>query len=458
MKIFREEYLKGESVKNITIGFMFTIMTFNFLWLQYILPTIAAVLLYIGFRDIRKEDKNLNTAWIFSVINLVLHILNLIYVSTPLNINSNNIGMMVVISTTFQIAFLIIFRKGIKNIFNKEDIILKKDPILRIIIWRIIVVMLAISGLGQIWIISLPIIIYYFYIFRSLYKLSYEFKDNNYINENRVQGFNKNQLLLIYGITCTFIVGICCIFSNHIKLNSNEVISVNEFATRNMLIDKGVSVEIVKDIADEDISNLKNIVNVEVFKDNLIFNSMVNDIGSIFDPHSNNKARGRELEVTSIFIELKGNEMYAIEYFNWKKEGPYWQDGFAVSNTWPLELINGRLLYEVENTNYYAKIPRLRGGLVTSNDIFGYERQENKITGVMNYPSKSKEQRGYVFYKIHIQEGTIAGSNIVDYVHYNHPFRIPYEEVEKKSLMFSDNLRQHATNFRTKSAIELMNN
>lgn len=45
-----------------------------------------------------------------------------------------------------------------------------------------------------------------------------------------------------------------------------------------MLIDKGVPVEIVKDIADEDISNLKNIVNIEVFKENLIFNSMVNDI------------------------------------------------------------------------------------------------------------------------------------------------------------------------------------
>lgn len=81
---------------------------------------------------------------------------------------------------------------------------------------------------------------------------------------------------------------------------------------------------------------------------------------------------------------------------------------------------------------------------------FGGERQENKITGVMNYPSKYKEERRYVFYKIHIQKGTISGSNIVDYVHYNHLFRIPYEEVEKKSLMVGDNLSQYATNFRTK--------
>lgn len=456
MKSVREEYLNDESIKKITIGFVFTIMTFNFLWLQYILPTIGAILLYIGFRDIRKENKSFNTGWIFSIINLGLHILNLIYVSTPLNTNSKNIGNIVFISTIFQITFLIIFRKGIKEMFGRKDIIIKKDPILRIIIWRITVVILAISELGQIWIISLPIIIYYFYIFRLLYKLSYDLEEKNTIDKNIIGGLNDKQILLGYLVICIFVVGLCCIFSNHIKLNSNEVVSINEFTTRNILIDKGVPVKIVKDIVDEDISKLNNILNIEVFKENLTFDYIINDIRRGID--FNDKESGRNLEATTIFIELKGNEMYAIEYFNWGEEGPYWQDGFSISNTWPLELISGRLLYDIEDVSYSSKIPRLRDGLVQSNDIFGANSQENKITGVINYPYKSKEQRGYVFYKINIQEGIITGANIVNYMNYNHPFRIPYEEVEKKNLMFSDNLRQHVTNFRTKSAIELDNN
>ena len=123
-----------------------------------------------------------------------------------------------------------------------------------------------------------------------------------------------------------------------------------------------------------------------------------------------------------------------------------------------LDKISDGRLYDIEDVSYSSKIPRLRDGLVQSNDIFGANSQENKITGVINYPYKSKEQRGYVFYKINIQEGIITGANIVNYMNYNHPFRIPYEEVEKKNLMFSDNLRQHVTNFRTKSAIELDNN
>lgn len=243
----------------------------------------------------------------------------------------------------------------------------------------------------------------------------------------------------------TFVVGVCCVFSNHISLDSSEVISVKEFGFRNTLIDKGVPIEIVKDIEDEDISKLKNLINIETFSEDLKFNSILNDFGI-------------DVQVTTIFFELYGNEMYAIEYFNWGEEGPYWQDGFDISNTRPLKVINGRLLYEKDGVNYSAEIPRLNGGMVTSRDIFGDERQEEKITGAINYPYKSQKQRGYIFYKIDITQESLAGTNIVNYMHYNHPFRIPYTEPEKKIIMFSNKLRQHGTNFSTNLSKELFSN
>lgn len=43
------------------------------------------------------------------------------------------------------------------------------------------------------------------------------------------------------------------------------------------------------------------------------------------------------------------------------------------------------------------------------------------------------------------------GSNLLNYIHYSNPFRSPYEETERKNLMFSDKIRQHYTNFRTKA-------
>ena len=434
LRIFR-----GRAIKNISIGFMFTLFTFNFLWLQYILPTLAAVLLYIGFRDLRKENKALKLAWKFSIINMAINVFSLIYRSTPLSVNFNNVFLSALILIVFHITFLIIFRKGIREVFSKANVEYKKDPIMRLIIWRIIVTIIAITELGQIWFISIPMIIYYFYIIRLLYKLSYDIESINCMTSNTKIRFSDKNLILGYITNCIFLVAISCVLSNHIRLDSVEVTPVKEYSNRNMLIDEGIPLKIVKDIIDEDMAVLKDIVNIETV--NIDFD---------FDNDTE-----KDLEATTIFIELKYNEMYAIEYFNWGDNGPYWQDGIAISNSRDLELINGRLIYENKGINYASAIPRLNGGIVGSTDIFGQLSQGNKITGAINYPINSKEQRGYIFYKIIMEEGALLGTNIADYMHYKHPFRIPYTEIEKSNLSFSNNLRQNASNYRTKSRIEL---
>ena len=42
---------------------------------------------------------------------------------------------------------------------------------------------------------------------------------------------------------------------------------------------------------------------------------------------------------------------------------------------------------------------------------------------------------------------TTFGGNIVNYIHYNTPFRLPYNIPEYQNLMFNKNLDQHYTNF-----------
>ncbi|WP_257429724.1 hypothetical protein, partial [Bacillus cereus] len=60
----------------------------------------------------------------------------MIYLNTPLNVNVKGIGILAFVSTVFQLSFLVIFRLGLKKIFQESGVILKKDIILRIIIWR----------------------------------------------------------------------------------------------------------------------------------------------------------------------------------------------------------------------------------------------------------------------------------------------------------------------------------
>ncbi|MGL5380558.1 hypothetical protein [Clostridium sp.] len=435
------KYFWHNTIKNITLGFMMTSMTFSFLGLQYILPIIGVVLLYSGFRNLRNENTSLNTCWIFSIINVFLNMLNLIYITTPLNVNFqfNNIRMLLLMA--FQLIFLIIFRKGLLDIFNKANTTIKKDPILKLIIWQVIVLICAITQLGQIIFISIPIIIYYFYIFKSLYSLSYDLETINYKPLKNSKGLSYNKLLLLYSISCVLIVLLCCIPSNHIKLDSKEIIQSKSSEFRSILIRKGFPGNILKDIDDEDISILQDIVHIESSMEDLIF-------------ESNKKTEKNILRATSIFIELKDSEMYVIEHFNWKDGHAYWNDGFRISSSANIELINGNLLYENKGANYSASIPRLSNEIIPTNNIFGFENENDIISGAINYPFGSINQRGYVFYKLDISNDIVLGSNLLNYTHYNNPFRIPYSEPENENLMFNDKLKQHYTNFRTKAYID----
>ncbi|MBD5642370.1 hypothetical protein HYH96_00415 [Clostridium botulinum] len=143
--------------------------------------------------------------------------------------------------------------------------------------------------------------------------------------------------------------------------------------------------------------------------------------------------------------------MYAIEYFQWLGGSAYWHDWFTISGSERLELIDGRLLYEKDETSYSATIPRLKNEMISQSDWSGYESQPEKIAGAVNYPFGSDRQRGYVFYQLDIRKDVWTGCNILNYTHYSNPFRSSYGETERKNLMFSNKLRQHSTNFRTKA-------
>jgi hypothetical protein len=57
----------------ITWGFILTTLHLNILYLQYILPTIGVVLIFLGSRSLRNENKYFKTAWVLSIVKLLLH-------------------------------------------------------------------------------------------------------------------------------------------------------------------------------------------------------------------------------------------------------------------------------------------------------------------------------------------------------------------------------------------------
>lgn len=439
-------------IKDITWGFIFTMMTLNFRGLQYILPIIGAGLLYIGFYDLRKENRELNNAWIFSIINMLANILSLIYGNTPLSVNFRNNTIMIIALTVFHVSFLIVFRKGLKKVFEKGDIRPRKDPILRMIIWRVSILVFAITELGKLWFISIPVILFYFYNFILLYKVCKELEKVKFENLNNTVRLKSKNHVLKYIIGCIFIFILCSLVSNHIRLNSEEFTFPKTSQTRDMLVNMGLPEEIIKDISDSEVDMLKDATYVDVSSEMLMFDSKEKTVKEKFGTYKTIQEPGEiNLKSTIIYVELKDDSMYGIEYFQWVGGNAYWHDGFKITGTEKLELINGKLLYEKNGTNYSATIPRLKNEIISESDWFGNENQFKAIAGAVNYPFGSDNQRGYVFYRLNMRDRVWAGSNILNYIHYRSPFRSPYEETENKNLMFDKKLRQHSFNFTTKA-------
>jgi hypothetical protein len=139
-----------------------------------------------------------------------------------------------------------------------------------------------------------------------------------------------------------------------------------------------------------------------------------------------------------------------LVHFDWTDGKAYWQDGFTIWGENGIELLNGRLLYKINEVEYSAPIPRLKCEAVTQYSFFGAQ-ESRQISGAVSYPFASKEQRGYVFYRIQLPKDQLCGSNCLNYVHYNLPVQFPYSETEQQIIngkyFFDDNLLQHYTNF-----------
>ena len=129
------------------------------------------------YRALHKENKWLNAGWIFSIINVLLHIANLIYTCTPLNTKFDNMYIILFVLTAFELCFIFIFRHGLKLLAEKGNIKLKRDPLLGLGVWKILMIISVLIGIGSLWWIFVLLMLFYFYTIYSLGKLAEEFGD-----------------------------------------------------------------------------------------------------------------------------------------------------------------------------------------------------------------------------------------------------------------------------------------
>jgi hypothetical protein len=423
----------SKPISYIVWGLIISSIQLDLLHLQYLLPNIGIVLILVGYRSIKNENKWFYRAWLLTIVTLVVLLLLYICLASPW-LNDFEVGSYSFMGMLFSIVFLcyrvaifLIFRQAILTVYGNCGLKQPRDYLLLSTICIGLIGLMAFLPVNVsdmlVWMTSTLMIALFLVIVKTLFLV----KDNlgivGYSIINASIRFGSRTVILSYIMITCILVGLVCYSTNHLKLEAKEYIFPTP-PSYTILAEKGVPTNILQDLSAYNLVLLKDTVKVYVTEEKMNFDMNLYIIGTEAQKALESKKYSKaNMQVTTIFLLQSDESVYVIEYFEWLKGGAYWNDGFVIYGQDNMELINGRLLYRLNNIDYFADIPRLKQGQVKIYD-FSHEIINIGITGGVSYPFNSQSQRGFILYKSKPQSVDKASSEL-SYLHFKTPFRLP---------------------------------
>jgi len=443
----------------ITMGFILTTLRLNVFNLQLILPTIGAVLIFLGFRSLRNENIYFRTAWMISILKLILQSMEIMRISSPLNTLEYPVFMLGVFAMGLQITMYLMYHLALKMTYEKAGKSMEDKPLVGASIWTIAAFLLALSPLSESWLVAVPMVIFYVLIIRSLTSVGGQLDDTGYFLINapvriRNRTFGWGYILIMLMVAVVFSINF-----NHLKLESIEYHLPDITEERKHLLDMEFPSEALMQVSDEEVISMSEAIDVKTFSKTLMIDPKrieqvdssegYTQITHTYEPGKSN------IELKTIYVEMPDNEMIVMQYFVWKEGRPVWQDGITIIGETEVadkEIIGSGLFYNRKGIGYTAQFPRVVCGEVDVDTMFGVHRSE-LISGAMSYPFGSEAQGGYVLYryKVLADSAVFTTHAIFSYAHQGNPTRIPYERTEDRivrgAIVFEDELQQHVTHY-----------
>ena len=433
-----------EPIGRIAAGMALTGITLNFLYLQYLLPTLGAALQYLGFRTLRRSGPAFRIAWGLSLVELVWHAVWLMLSASPWRLEGMTAYTLGLAGMAVQIARLLLLRAGLRDVCRRAEVEPQGDPLRAAVIWQVLIAVLAFSPLAQSWLAAIPMIIAFVLIIQSLERVGGSLGGAGYCFVDAPVRVSSGVMKWGYLLGCFALVLLTSTVVNHPRLDAQPVPAQGEAETRQALAELGLPEEVLADLSDEHVRALEGALRVDVQQEMMSFYSSTTTETQKADADAN------RLCSYIIYIELPDSRMAVLNYFDWQQGGAYWGDavmlGWQDTYEYLTGQIGGALLYEKNGQAYTAPIPRLNNGVVTTTDWFSGIQSYPRITGTVSYPFGAQNQRGYVLYILQLRDlgywGRLNGNTSITYRHRLQPFSLPYQTPAELTSGWTDNTLQ----------------
>lgn len=382
----------GAAISRVLIGTAPTAITFQFLCLNYILPTVGILLQLLGFRVLRRENRWFGACFVLSVIRAV-------YLAASLILNTTIYGSMVdsaadtgltVLSLVLMFALLICLQCALLTVKRRTASALHTGGTAALIVWYGAVCVLGLLRIGG-WLIAVPLLICYILILCSLFRLAKALDESGCQVPAVPSRIKDAHIAAVF--TAILVIGFFCGYrfggSYLMQWSPLEAAVPGDESVKSQLSSLGFPEAVLNDLAADDLAACKDAVQVIVRTDDQTMND------------------DRVLRCTGIGVQLPENRWIIFHHFLWTEPMAY--HGTEAVRIWPAYHddtegwlpdgdVSGRVLCDRDDQTLAADYYSLEAQENASADYFGYGSVRTDLLGAFSMLRGSENQRGYLCY------------------------------------------------------------
>ena len=408
------------AMNRILFGMALCAITLNFLCLNYILPAVGTVLLLLGFRTLRRENRWLGGCFAVTVIRAVYFFAALVLNTTILQsavFTPAVTTALTAVNAVLLLALYFCFWRGLLAVQKKAGLPAQTGGALALIVWYALVcVLAAVHYTG--WIVPIAMLVGYGCILRSLCRLSGALDEAGYaIAPGPVRVTDRCLVLVIaavLGIGCT----LGYLFGSSYRMDWQPVDASTQTQTaaiRQQLLDLGFPEDVLNDLAPEDIAACDGALRIVTETEDYPVNDGRNVLWEAYNEKNeryyvqDTVYDVKELRLTGVAVQLPGERetWMVFHHFLWTTDPGFYgteaiqirpacrsiPEGWAAAGD-----ATGRVLYDRGGQTFAAPYASLGARTFTANTVLWGEQTNTDLFAAFSLPRQCSPCRGYVAY------------------------------------------------------------
>lgn len=445
------------STNRVLTGIAFTTITLNFWCLNYILPAIGTILLLLGFRSLRRENRWFGCCFAVSVLRAACFFPSLVLNTTILQgAVYASIGPVLTASNLLLVftQFVCLWR-GFLSVQKKAGLPPRAGGAAALILWYALMCLLASAQYSGLFIAGF-MLVGYILILRSLYQLSKELDEAGYAI--RTAPVKTTDRCVVISLAALLLAGIVCgyLFGGSYPMEWSARDPAEHSGVEELKADLerlGFPAYVLNDLSAEDIAACEGAIQVVVD----VTDEPVNEGRAEITEYGSGNHRHfvqdtvydvKELRITGVGVQVPGerDRWIIFHHFLWTTDPGFY--GTESIQLWPVYRdisegwhaagnVTGRVLYDGNGETFAADYYFLGPQTFTSSSIFWGSQSNTDVFAAFSMPRSGHDHRGYVAYPVEAAKDGYIISSWFNYTHQRSWMQYPAVTAMEKRMTSS---------------------